>query len=163
MTIAGSPTYILACSEMDTEYYPQTPWGTDWHEVFSAPLDELLARYDIVVPAPAVLTGHIKLPKTQIFAVVCDCHTMLAKLDRLHTSHLIFAPSALDILEAHRKSRRTLSSNCFLRKGEILSDEALCEETTGTGVNVKYRDVLVGRVIAHDIEPNSPIDFGSVI
>jgi len=157
------PSFILVIQPEEHNYFPTTMWGTEWDEVFTGRLEKLTARFDLIISSNQHSRHNIKLPDTCNSAIICDCASFLSQQRNAPSNAVIFSPSALSLLEVFRNERRTLISNRSLRQGEVLSNDVLSEQVGGDGLSSDFRKTLIGHRVAHDINENASIDFGSIL
>ena len=68
-------------------------------------------------------------------------------------------PNEYLTLNAQRKS---IYSNCFIKKGQIISKEMITIKGPAGGLLPKYFDVVVGREAKENIEEDKPINWSNI-
>ena len=83
------------------------------------------------------------------------------KLDKVILGTGIKKPTENE-LKIMPTSRKSLVSNSFLKKGEVIKRDFITIKRPGTGISPKYFDVLIGKKAKKDIDKDEILTFDKI-
>lgn len=131
-------------------------------EATRAPLDEVAARYHVVIPAnhlaePPMLSDGIRA------AFLCSDLDAFDRLRRMALpGDLLFKPSPVARLDLLRRSRPTLVAARPIAAGSHLEPDDLADVIGGTGIGAEHRPDMLGRRALYALGEGTAIDFGMI-
>lgn len=129
-------------------------------EATSDPLDTVAAGYHVVIPADH-LTAPPLIADGVNAAFLCTDYHAFEHVRRMDLpGDLLFMPSAVARLDLLRDTRRTLVATRPIQAGTVIGPGDLGEVLSGTGLDVAWRDQVLGRTVLYDLREGAAIDFG---
>lgn len=131
------------------------------HQVMIGPATDATSKYDVVVD----IDGLSRLPSVRNGnASVCFLATDLETLRRLIAdaggTPIIFAPSAIAILDQMTNSRLTLVLLKDVKAGDPLRGDEIGTELGGAGLCKSYKDKVLGLRVLYNLPAGTPLGMG---
>lgn len=139
---------------------PVADWPVAIDQRTDVALDDVLAAYDVVIPADHMTRAPVLTDRVRAALLVTDLDSLVQAVAWSPTADIVFAPSPLARLDRLRASRRTLLAARRLAAGVVLTSDDLGTEPDGLGIAEALRDAAIGRRVLYDLDVGQPIDFG---
>jgi len=137
-------------------------WPLDFDRAVDSPLEDVLAEFDVVIPADDLRVAPRLSGKARV-ALHCVRFEALEHLISIAGDlDIIFSPSLLTRLDRHRSLRPTLLAARAMDAGHRIVAADLATETGGAGMSAELKDTVIGRVLLYDLPSGSAIDFGMI-
>jgi len=137
-------------------------WPLDFDRAVDSPLEDVLAEFDVVIPADDLRVAPRLSGKARVALHCVRLEALEHLISIAGDFDIIFSPSLLTRLDRHRSLRPTLLAARAMDAGHRIVATDLGSETGGAGMSAELKDTVIGRVLLYDLPSGSAIDFGMI-
>jgi hypothetical protein len=152
---------ILVAS--DPEVWRRPELSVLFDDVRASALETVLQDYDVVIPSDHMRQFTlVQRPDVRVALHCTDLDSLIYWRERGVEMDVIFAPSALALLEAEERTRNTLVLTKDRLQGELITQDCIATARGGVGLGEEYRELVTGMRALYPLKAGTGIDFGLV-